>query len=172
MVTGDFMFTIRDYNKNDAEKILSWITDEKSFRQWSADKYKTYPATADDMNSFYDGISKEGAKQFVFCEDGKAIGHFVLRPDPDGDAHSARLGFIVVDSSIRGKGYGKTMLLKALELVFDTLGKRRVTLGVFENNPKALKCYQSIGFTQWSESVCVINDEAWKCLEMECLKRE
>lgn len=165
------MFTIRDYNKNDADKILSWITEEKSFRQWSADKYKVYPITADDMNAFYDTISRDSANQYMFCDDGKAIGHFVLRPDPDGDERSIRLGFIIVDSSIRGKGYGKAMLLKALDLVFNIMGKDRVTLGVFENNPNALKCYQSLGFTQWSESVYVINGEYWKCLEMECLKQ-
>ena len=166
------MFTIRDYNKSDADKILSWITDEKSFRQWSADKYKTYPATTDDMNSFYDSLSKEGAKQFVFCDDDAVIGHFVLRPQLDNDDDTARIGFIIVDSSIRGKGYGKAMLEAALDLAFETFGKRRVTLGVFENNPRALKCYQSIGFTQWGESVFMINGEAWKCLEMECLKCE
>lgn len=164
------MFTIRDYNKNDADKILSWITDEKSFRQWSADKYKIYPITADDMNAFYSSISRDSAKQYMFCDDGKAIGHFVLRPDPDGDERSIRLGFIIVDSSVRGKGYGKAMLQKALELAFSEGMAERVTLGVFENNPNALRCYESVGFRRFGSTVYKIGDEQWVCFEMECPK--
>lgn len=161
------MFTLRKYRKDDADIILSWITDEKSFRQWSADKYKTYPATAEDVNAFYSEIKPNGAMPFMFCDEGKPIGHFILRPLSDEAVPTVRIGFIIVDSSIRGKGYGKAMLNTALEFAFENLNTQRVTLGVFENNPKALKCYESVGFKQWGDTVCNINGEEWHCLEME-----
>ncbi len=164
------MFTLREYKETDADIILSWITDEKSFRQWSADKYKEYPAKAEDVNGFYEEIKPNGAIPFMFCDDGKPIGHLIMRPLVDEDIKTIRFGFIIVDSSIRGKGYGKAMLMEALSLAFSTLAAERVTLGVFENNPKALKCYESVGFRQWGETTCLINGEYWKCLEMENIR--
>ena len=161
------MLGLRAFSKSDAEVILSWITDEKSFRQWSADKYKNYPADVVEVNSFYEEIKAQGGKVFMFCDDDKAIGHFVMRPLQDEEVKTVRFGFIVVDSTIRGKGYGRLMLTEALKYASEIYGASRVTLGVFENNPKALKCYESLGFTKWGESVYNIGPEKWKCLEME-----
>ncbi len=162
------MFSIRDYSPGDAEVILSWITDEKMFRQWSADKYESYPAKPEDVNNFYDHIKTNGAKPLVFCDDGKVIGHFILRPLSDDSFKTVRIGFIIVDSSVRGKGYGRKMLEAAVEYAIAHFDCERITLGVFENNPRALRCYESVGFKQWSECEYNINGEIWKCLEMEC----
>lgn len=163
------MFSLRIYRESDADIILGWLSDEKSFRQWSADKYKDYPAKAEDMNAFYREVAVQGGKPFVFCEDGKVIGHFIMRPISDEVIRTVRFGFIIVDSSIRGKGYGRAMLNEALCYAFDRLCAERVTLGVFENNPQARKCYESVGFKQWGETTCTINGDEWKCLEMECV---
>ena len=166
------MFELKAYSKSDADLVLSWITDEKSFRQWSADKYKDYPASADDVNAFYNELRAQGGTPFMFCDEGNAIGHFIMRPLENENVKTVRMGFIIVDSTIRGKGYGKAMLKEALKHAFAALGAKRVTLGVFENNPKALRCYKSVGFRQWSETACKINGEEWKCLELECLDTE
>ena len=162
------MFWLRAYSKSNADIILSWITDEKSFRQWSADKYKRYPATAVDVNSFYDELKTQGGTPFMFFDEGNAIGHFIMRPLQDEKVKTVRMGFIIVDSAVRGKGYGKAMLKEALKLAVESFGAKRVTLGVFENNLKALKCYESVGFRQWGATTYNINGEEWKCLEMEC----
>ena len=162
------LFALRNYQESDAEIILGWISDEKSFRQWSADKYKSYPASPEDMNAFYREMKAQGGIPFVFTEDNKVVGHFIVRPITDEDTVTYRLGFIIVDSTVRGKGYGKAMLSFALEYAFSTLSAKRVTLGVFENNPNALRCYESVGFKQVGESYYSINGETWKCLEMEC----
>ncbi len=163
------MLSLREYRPEDAELILSWINDERTFRQWSADKYESYPAKPEDVNGFYEGIMPNGARPFVFCDD-RVMGHFILRPLPSEDVKTVRIGFIIVDSSIRGKGYGKKMLEAALEYAFSTFNCERVTLGVFENNPKALHCYESVGFRRCGEEYFSINGERWKCLEMEYSK--
>ncbi len=164
------MFTIREYSPSDAELILSWISDEKTFRQWSADKYKNYPAKPEDMNVFYDEIRPNGGVPFVFCDDGRVIGHFILRPLQCEGLKTVRIGFIIVDNSIRGKGYGRKMLEAAFEYAFANYECERITLGVFENNPKARYCYESVGFKQYSEEFFHIKGETWKCLEMEYVK--
>ena len=161
------MFEIREFMPFDAEKVLSWISDEKSFRQWSADKYDSYPPKPEEMNDFYASVKSLGGRAFMFCDDGKEIGHFILRPLTDESIKTVRIGFIIVDSSIRGKGYGRKMLEIAVPFALSEYEALRITLGVFENNPKAKKCYESVGFRQWSETSCAINGELWKCLEME-----
>ena len=164
------MFTIREYNEKDAETIVSWISDERMLRQWSADKYESFPITADDMNAFYAEIRENGGKPYSFYEDDKLIGHFVLRMLKDEKIDTLRIGFIIVDNSVRGKGYGSKMLSAAIPFGFKEYSAQRITLGVFENNPKARKCYESVGFTQWGETECLINGEPWKCAEMEIFR--
>ena len=166
------MFEIRGYRSADAQKIISWITDEKTFRQWSADKYETFPPKAEEINAFYESMKTQGAKALVFCDGGKEIGHFIVRPMADESVKTARLGFIIVDSSIRGKGYGKKMLEMAISFALSEFGAQRVTLGVFENNPKAKKCYESVGFRQYGEDTYTIGTETWKCLEMEWIQKK
>lgn len=164
------MFEIREFKNTDAEKILSWIDNENAFRFWSADKYKCYPPDLQEMIDFYDSMKLQGAKALVFCDDGKEIGHFILRPIADESIKTVRFGFIIVDSSIRGKGYGKKMLLTALELAVKEFSAEKVTLGVFENNKSALRCYESVGFRQYGEEIYTIGTEIWKCLEMEWIR--
>lgn len=161
------MFSIREFMNTDAEKVLSWITDEKMFRQWSADKYECYPPKAEDVIAFYDSIGHQGGRAFVFCDYGKVIGHFILRPLDEERVKTVRIGFIIVDSTVRGKGYGRLMLEHAIEYAANEFAAQRITLGVFENNPKAKKCYESVGFRQWGETAYNINEEVWKCFEME-----
>lgn len=43
------MIRIRPYNSADADIILSWCRDEKSFYQWSAGVLGDYPITQDDF---------------------------------------------------------------------------------------------------------------------------
>ena len=165
------MFSLNEYKETDADMIISWIGSEKVFRQWSADKYENYPPKAEDINNFYNSMKSQGAKVFSFCDDDKVIGHFLLRLLTEYEVDSVRLGFIIVDSSVRGKGYGRIMLEHALEYAFTEIGANRVTLGVFENNPNARKCYESVGFKQYGESAYNIHGEEWKCLEMEFLRK-
>lgn len=163
------MFEIREFRNTDAVKILGWIDSENAFRLWSADKYKNYPPDPQEMIAFYDSMKPQGAKALIFCDNKKEIGHFILRPMADESIKTVRFGFIIVDSSIRGKGYGKQMLLSALEYAAKEFGAEKVTLGVFENNPNARKCYESVGFRQYGEECYTIGSEVWMCLEMECV---
>ena len=42
-----------------------------------------------------------------------------------------------------------------------------ITLGVFADNPSALKCYQSVGFKITGEASYMIDGEKWKGYEMK-----
>ena len=158
----DFM-TLRQFSINDAETILSWCKDKHAFRLWSADRYKEFPAQPDDMMEQYTGNRMFPLTAIV----GDAIvGHILLR-FPSEDKSVIRFGFVIVDDSKRGKGYGKQMLRLAIDYAQRELGAQKITLGVFCDNHSALKCYKSVGFRITGTDSYPIDGEEWKEYEME-----
>ncbi len=162
---------LRRYRPGDAETILTWIRDEYAFRQWSADRYDHYLVTPEEVDRMYAEASTAGPFYPFTAVDGQGIaGHLILRrPDPSGEI--VRFGFVIVDSGRRGQGLGKRMLRLALDHAFGVLKARKVTLGVFENNPAARFCYRAAGFREAPAEGPVfyrVLGEDWKCLEMAC----
>ena len=159
---------LRDYKESDAIEILSWIDSEREFRLWSADRYEKYPAIPQDINNNYNKLQKSGRFfPLTLEENGKIIGHLIIR-NPNEDTKIARLGFIIVDKKIRGKGYGRKLIEEALFYAKEKLGATEINLGVFTNNEDALKCYESVGFKAVSieKGAYKYNHEEWDCAEM------
>ena len=142
------MMTLRPFNINDAETILSWCKDKHAFRLWSADRYKEFPAQPEEMLEQYEGDNMYPLTAVVGEE---IIGHILLR-FPSEDKSVIRFGFVIVDDSKRGKGYGKQMLRLAIDYAQRELGAQKITLGVFCDNLSAVECYKSVGFRirQWT----------------------
>lgn len=99
-------------------------------------------------------------------DEGNIIGHILLRY-PTDDRTLVRFGFVIVDDTKRGKGYGKQMLRLAIKYAQRELCARHITLGVFCENRSALECYKSVGFRITGEASYTIDGEEWKGYEME-----
>lgn len=164
------MLKLRPYEKSDAQEIVKWVKDEFSFRQWSADRYERYPIEAEDINKQYDDMLKtQSFYPLTAYDETGIVGHLIMR-FTDEDKQILRFGFIIVDDKKRGKGLGKEMLLLSLNYAFERLQARKVTLGVFENNPTAYYCYKAVGFQDVraaKQEFYRIFGEEWKCLELE-----
>ena len=167
------MLRLRPYKPCDAEAIVSWIKDELSFRKWCADRYESYPITAEDMNAHYDALANTDSffQMTAFDENG-VVGHLIMR-FVDEEKKILRFGFVIVDDSKRGMGYGKEMMQLAAKYAFEILKVEKITLGVFENNAAAYHCYKAAGFEDVElaeEEYFTILGEDWKCLELEMMK--
>lgn len=165
------MMRLRPYKPCDGDKIASWIQDEKTFAMWSACRYQ-YPMTGAQLNARMDGAA-DNPNEFMMTaldEGGEPVGYFLLR-NADYEANSIHIGFIVVDSGKRGKGYGVQMLTLAKQYCFAILGMKRITLGVYDCNERARKCYEKIGFRAYAEEEAdfAFHGERWKVIAMECL---
>ena len=160
---------LREYKSEDAPVIAGWIRSEEELYRWSADIYGKFPLTGKDIDNNYCRAVSSG-RFFPLTaedEDGNVAGHFIIRyPDPDND-DSVRFGFVIVDPDIRGKGYGRQMLLLGIEYVRQKFGAGRIDLGVFDNNPKARSCYESVGFTECGEHLVDTPFGQWHCTDME-----
>ena len=102
---------LRPYKPQDAEIIVSWIKDEEALRKWSSDRYGSYPITADDINHKYmdcngDCVEPDNFYPMTAVADEGIVGHLILRYT-DEEKKILRIGFVIVDDTKRGKGYGK-----------------------------------------------------------------
>ena len=157
------MMILRTFNINDASTILSWCKDKHAFRLWSADRYKDFPAQPEEMMKQYEGDNMYPLTAVV---DDLVVGHILLR-FPSEDKSIIRFGFVIVDDSKRGMGYGKQLLRLAIDYAKQEMGAQKITLGVFCDNHSAVECYKSVGFRITGEDSYPIDGEEWKEHEME-----
>lgn len=162
--------TLREYKKEDAISIVSWIKSERELKLWSADRYNTFPLTPLDINNFYEFcLTTDKIYPYTLVDDNKVVGHFILRVPDKNVPSTLRLGFVIVNSSLRGRGYGKVLMAKAIKCAHDTLNAKKLTLGVFINNTSAYNCYKKCGFNETNvfKNAFKFNDELWSFSEME-----
>ena len=156
------MIRIRPYKSADADVILSWCCDEKSFYQWSAGVLGDYPITQDDFGFV------EKLMPFTAFDESGILGFFTFRK-PNESCNELRFGFVIVDPERRGQKLGKAMLRLGLKFAFELYGADKVSLGVFENNLSAYYCYKAVGFEDAvldsTEGYNIMGEE-WKCREM------
>lgn len=162
--------TLRPYQPSDAAVITSWLKSEYLMRQWCADRYEHYPVMPEDMNRYYERYIDGQRSIALTMADGDGIVGYITLRNPADNRTEQRLGFVIVDDSRRGCGLGKALVTKAVKYAFETLGATKVSLGVFENNPSAIHCYEAAGFHRVSlpetESYECLG-ETWNCIEME-----
>ena len=162
---------IRPYDPDrDFTAISRWAGDERTHALWCAGRFP-YPL---DRDSFHAALSdmgqKWGDKPFTADdENGRAVGFFCCAAD--NGSSSAMLKFVLIDSSVRGRGYGREMMELAAGYAFEEEKVSTVTLNVFSVNTPARRCYSSAGFREVSvtENAFCFGGESWgRC----CMVRE
>lgn len=115
-------FRLRSYNENDADTILSWISDERDFYKWSAGVLGDYPISREQFG-FVNNLMA-----FTAVNDDELIGFFTMRR-PSENFDELRFGFIVVDPEKRGNGYGKGMLQLGIKYAQEIIGAKKNFFG-------------------------------------------
>ena len=161
------MLRLRPYKRCDARSVVRWTGDKSAFYKWSAGRFGEYPLTAGRLNDYYDALENDPNHWTMTAfDDSGAVGHLIMR-FTDDTQKTLRFGFIIVDPEIRGRGYGRQMLTLAAQYAFTCIRPECITLGVFENNPAARRCYESIGMRAVGEEMYTLMGQEWKCIEME-----
>ncbi len=142
---------LRPYKHCDAKKIAGWIEDEDVFFKWGGERFGRFPVSAEQIDDRFTNDNGDCAEEdnfypwVAFTDEDGVVGSFIMRY-LNGDNRMLRFGWVIVDSSLRGKGYGTQMIRKGLEYAFNILGVDFVSMGVFENNDIAHNCYKKAGF--------------------------
>ena len=144
---------LRHYKACDADSIISWIKEEDALRKWSSDRFGSYPITSDDINNKYlgnngDCIEPDNFYPFTAFDESGAVGHLILRYT-DNEKKTIRFGFVIVDDSKRGKGYGRKLLSLAQEEFFASYPMVKKLIGqVKKENMASKKCFTDSGFEE------------------------
>lgn len=159
---------IRPYiESRDYESIEKWVDSEKIHALWCANLIP-YPITKESLHAFLEKTAIEWADSaYVATEtNGKIIGFFCYSVNVDDN--TGFLKFVIVDNSLRGKGYGKEMLNLALQYAFTITGVKSVQLNVFDENAPAKHCYEKAGFIEESitHNVFQYKNELWSRCHM------
>lgn len=136
---------LRTYRKNtDFTYIASWLKEERIHALWCSNLF-SYPLSKAEFEQYFE--EHEGDGRYVLTEDdGRPVGFCAYAVNEEDNSGFAK--FIVVDASIRGKGYGTRMLALLLQYAFEITNVARVRLNVFEQNLAARNCYRKAGFTE------------------------
>ena len=162
---------LRPYKSCDAEKIISWIKDEETLYKWGGEHFGQFPIDAAAVDNKYTNDNGDCAEKdnfypwIAFTDEEGVVGHFTMKYI-QGDNKALRFESIIVDDSVRRKGYGTRMLISGLDYAFHILGTDTVTIGVPENNDIAYNCCKRAGFADRE----TVNHGGKKIIKMTSIK--
>ncbi|MBO4877299.1 MAG: GNAT family N-acetyltransferase [Ruminococcus sp.] len=146
----------------DFETLRKWMTDERTHSLWSAGRFP-FPLEGNSFRQSLDDIALRScdAPFIATDDDGKPVGFFCYSVNPA--SNEGMLKFVMIDSSLRGKGYGRQMIELAVSYAFQFTGAEAVILNVFSVNEAAKHCYLSAGFTVRTETpdAFAYKNESW-----------
>jgi RimJ/RimL family protein N-acetyltransferase len=79
-------------------------------------------------------------------DDNQLLGDIGLDVINNWSSRDSFVGLGIYDRTNWGKGYGTDAMKIMLRFAFTELNLRRVTLSVFEYNPRAIRSYEKVGF--------------------------
>ncbi len=137
---------LRPLGHSDAPVLVGYVKDASVRRALRIDR----PITLAEEEEFIERVGKS-REEVVFgiaaCESDRLLGVVGLHLIEAAN-RQAQLGIFIGDPSEWGKGYGSEATRLVVEHAFDTLDLNRVWLHVLEDNARAIRAYQRVGFSQ------------------------
>ncbi len=129
----------------DAEKFTEWINDlEASLNLGNAHQI----INLQDQQKFLEELNEKG-HHFAIVE--KSLDELMWScglMDTDQIHSTAELGIFIGNKKYWDKGYGREAVNLLLDFGFNILNLRNIMLTAYQYNPRALKCYEKVGFTE------------------------
>jgi len=159
--------------KADAEAFARWsrdsefwrLMDTRLSREWSADRVR------EELG----GLS--GANFFLFTtrtlDDDRLIGHVTLEVN-HWQHGEGWVGIGLGEREYWGRGYGTDAMRLILRYAFAELNLHRVSLTVFDYNPRAVRSYEKCGFLDEGRMRQCLNRDGrrWDMIFMGILREE
>jgi len=149
MILGD-QIRLRAIEKDDLPSFVRWLNDP-DVCQWLCMRYPL--SLAEEEEWFAKMIKRPPAERPMAIE---------IQPDPKKDTwvfvgncgffdvswenRSAEIGIHIGEKAYWDKGFGTKAMELILQFGFQSLNFHRIFLRVFENNQRAIRSYQKVGF--------------------------
>ena len=141
---------LRPLEVEDGDLLRSWLNDPEIHQHLALFR----PLSGAAEREWLEGAHKrENDHVFGIAlrETGALIGSCGLHRVVPLPHRSAELGIQIGEASCRGRGLGAEAVRLLLAYGFETLGLHRISLNVYENNPRAIRCYERAGFRREGE---------------------
>jgi len=154
--------------------ILSWIKTEADMVQWAGPIF-TWPMT---QKQFREHIGAGRTKPptlypFVLTNHNRIIGYCELSGHCR-NSNQAMLSRVLIAPKHRDQGMATFMINEVLRFGFYHIGLNRISLGVFDFNEAAIRCYDNTGFSPEGtlRESAKVGDSYWNCHLMSVLRKE
>lgn len=165
------------FDPEEAGKAFStWTRDSEYWRLMSSGAARL-PSVREATKFFEKDVEEMDTGIYAFgvrtLADDTLIGEMVLDV-VDWSARDAYVGLSIGDRANWGRGYGTEMMFLILRYAFMEVNLRRVSLAVFEYNPRAIRAYEKAGFRHEGRMRHLLNKEGqrWDMYIMGVLHEE
>lgn len=171
------MIRLEYFERSDFPQLMEWIKDEELLKNWSGSLF-SFPLTQESLEWYIEDVNvMPTSDAFVYkvveTDTGKTVGHISLGGVSKKN-RSARISRVFVGTNERGKGYCLQMVSAVLKIGFEELKLHRISLGVYDFNTSAIKCYQRAGMliegTQ--RDVLPFKGDWWSLVQLSILEKE
>lgn len=171
------MININLLEKEDLNKIVEWNMNKGSdfLLQWAGTLYN-YPLTVEQVENYLNEIKKKSNAYIykIYINIGEIIGIIELREIDEKNKIGRVSRFLIGHEKYRGRGVGREVLKEIIRIGFEDLNFNKITLGVFDYNQNAIKCYENAGFkkVEFIENARKLSYGYCSVYEMSILKNE
>jgi RimJ/RimL family protein N-acetyltransferase len=140
---GDAQINLRAITEADLPQFVIWRSDPEVMQFLLGEATDT---TLAGIKEWFGRVASPDCLEQIWAIEaaGRLIGCCSLRPEANKPV--ASFGVYIGDKNIWGKGYGTAAVREVLRVGFEELGLHRIHLGVFPDNPRAIRCYEKCGF--------------------------
>ncbi len=172
------MVRLEYFDKSDFNQLIEWIEDEHLLTNWAGSLFR-FPLNERSLDWYIENANDiENADVLIYkvihIESAKIVGHISLGSinRSEGSARITRI--LVGNTSERGKGICQDMVKAILQIGFEGLKLHRISLGVYDFNISAIKCYEKAGFIREGlmRDVKKMQNNYWSMVEMIILENE
>lgn len=144
MFTGKLVRLVALDIENDSKMLAEWFQDSEFQRLWNSEVALRYNP-AQIKTYLEDEIVRAHMFMIERLEDGRKIGQIDLSGF-NWTVGNAWVGIGIADRELWGMGYGTDAMRILLRYAFEELNLKRVTLNVFDVNPRGIASYEKAGF--------------------------
>jgi RimJ/RimL family protein N-acetyltransferase len=171
--------TLREFTRDDIPQLIGWVNPggPDFFVRWAGTAFD-YPLTEAQLEAHLADAAGEEPERRVFAAvdaaTGQVVGHAELSRI-DRQNRSATISRLLVgEPSARGKGAGREIVSRVLDIAFGEMSLHRVDLYVLEFHVAALSMYKALGFKTEGHLVEArrAGDRYWNAYYMAMLEEQ
>src|SRR3954463_2062618 len=175
----EIMVKLEYFDREDFKQLIEWMNNEHLITNWAGSLFR-FPLTEDSLDWYIEDANDfKDSDVFIYkavdTKTGKTVGHISIGSISEKN-RAARISRVLVGNTTeRGKGYCSGMINAILKIGFEELKLHRISLGVYDFNKAAIRCYEKCGFVREGLMRDVLQYEDgsyWSLIEMGILEDE